>query len=68
MVAVYIAVGLVSVMTGAVLAYFLMKGRIDDTKKFYEENMETMRAQFKAAASEIAETIRRFSGKIRQCR
>ena len=55
MVAVYIAVGLVSVMTGAVLAYFLMKGRIDDTKKFYEENMETMRAQFKAAASEIAE-------------
>ena len=42
-------------MTGAVLAYFLMKGRIDDTKKFYEENMETMRAQFKAAASEIAE-------------
>lgn len=55
MVAVYIAVGLVSVMTGAVLAYFLMKGRIDDTRKFYEENMETMRAQFKAAASEIAE-------------
>ena len=66
MLAVYLIVALVSLAAGAAVVYLSMKGRLNDMKDLYEENIrrireddasraEAMRIQFKAAASEILE-------------